>query len=70
MSKPSLLTCEISAPWLPSCSISFGVKLQDAWVGAYWKTETVASDIEDVDWQHVWVCLFPCLPIHISWRKR
>jgi hypothetical protein len=20
-------------------------------------------------WRHVWICLLPCLPIHISWRK-
>lgn len=29
-------------------------KLQDLWVGAYWRPG------------HLWVCLLPCLPLHFQ----
>jgi len=34
-------------------------KPQDLWVGAFWKVTN-----EHVD---LWVCLIPCVPIHVSW---
>ena len=33
-------------------------KLQDLWIGVFWKTN-------DIGLTDIWVCLFPCLPIHI-----
>jgi len=32
-------------------------KLADLWVGAFWARRN--------DGLHVWICLLPCLPIHI-----
>lgn len=34
---------------------------RDLWVGIYWTT--------DIDTAHVYICLVPCLPIHISWER-
>lgn len=34
-------------------------KLADLWVGAFWKRTGSCVD--------VWVCLVPCVPIHVSW---
>ena len=30
---------------------------RDLWVGAYWKPG------------HLWLCLLPCLPIHLDWER-
>lgn len=38
-------------------SIEF--KIQDLWIGAFWKRIGNCVD--------VWVCLVPCVPIHVSW---
>lgn len=36
-------------------------KVQDLWLGAYWKRNRLCTEI--------WVCLIPCVPIHITlWR--
>lgn len=32
---------------------------RDLWIGAYWKRIGNAWDL--------WVCLVPCVPLHISW---
>lgn len=37
-------------------------KLQDLWVGVYWKDTPEQLDI--------WICLIPCLPLHITRHKR
>lgn len=34
-------------------------KPQDLWVGAFWKRNGNCVDL--------WVCLIPCVPIHLSW---
>lgn len=34
-------------------------KLQDLWIGAFWRTTEFGGDL--------WVCLLPCLPLHLSW---
>lgn len=46
--------------WL---NIRLEFKVQDLWVGAYWNVERYGSAAV----LHVWVCLLPCLPIHITW---
>jgi hypothetical protein len=36
-------------------------KLQDFWLGVFWKRTKLHTDI--------WICLIPCIPIHITlWR--
>lgn len=39
-------------------------KLEDLWIGAYWK-----KDISYGMW-HSWICLVPCIPLHITWNIR
>lgn len=36
-------------------------KLEDAWVGAFWK--------EKRGIMHLWICLLPCLPLHVQWDR-
>lgn len=33
-------------------------KIQDLWIGAFWRRTPERFDL--------WICLVPCLPIHIS----
>ena len=43
--------------------INLEFKLQDMWIGLYWKNSR-----EDID---IWLCLIPCFPIHYwSGRER
>lgn len=37
----------------------FEFKPQDLWVGAFWKRIGNCVDL--------WICLLPCVPLHISW---
>jgi hypothetical protein len=37
-------------------------KPQDLWIGAFWR--------RSIDVLDVWVCLIPCLPIHLRWAGR
>lgn len=38
--------------------IQFEVKPADCWIGAYWRRQGRAL--------HIWICLLPCLPIHLT----
>ena len=40
-------------------------KLQDMWLGIYW----VRKHYFEGSAMHVWVCLIPCFPIHITKEK-
>jgi hypothetical protein len=35
-------------------------KLQDFWVGAFWKRIGNCLDL--------WICLIPCFPLHLCWH--
>ena len=51
---------ERKATW----SIGLECKLRDLWVGAYWETiDTMISSSF-----HLWICIVPCLPVHITRR--
>lgn len=41
--------------------ITLELKLADMWVGAFFKR---SGDV-----LHVWICLLPCLPIHLQIGK-
>lgn len=44
------------------------VKVEDMWVGAFWRKVTgpeIGGRESYVQWD-VWICLLPCLPIHIT----
>lgn len=46
----------------------FGWRVQwrDVYVGVYWKQETCP----DVDVLHLYICLLPCLPLHLAHETR
>jgi len=50
--------------------IKLELKWQDIWIGAYYKIKTITyifnPKIEKEF--HIWICLIPCVPIHIWWR--
>lgn len=45
----------------------------DMWIGAYWKIKTIEYVFHDNNnnnnrhERHIWICVVPCLPIHIWW---
>lgn len=44
-------------------NLRFEWKVQDLWLGVFWKHNTMRTDI--------WICLLPCVPLHVSiWRVR
>lgn len=47
--------------------IRLEVKLEDLWVGAYWHTDPPLWRGSATVRRHIWICLLPCLPLHISW---
>lgn len=51
----------------PGWSLRLEFKLQDCWIGAYWKSSSYfdecAGQINDFD---LWVCVLPCFPIHFT----
>ena len=49
-------------------------KLQDMWIGLFWKTtvkEYCWNGVDQIDSKviDVWVCIVPCLPLHITYRS-
>lgn len=42
-------------------------KLADLWVGAFFKIDREYDGAHKLE---VWICLLPCLPIHIAWCFR
>jgi hypothetical protein len=41
------------------------VKLNDLWIGAFWRTEP--TDAYHQYRTDLWVCIVPCLPLHFWW---
>lgn len=44
-------------------------KYQDLWIGAFWTTTTIVDyNLNDTFRRtHLWLCLIPCFPLHLSW---
>lgn len=54
------MTCELHKPiHVFGWTVGIEFKLADLWIGTCFNTD----DIGLVD---IWICLLPCLPIHIS----
>ena len=61
-------------------SAHFEYKLQDMWIGVFWRGWYTAY-VEDgkpriyqdtgnpYDFLHIWICILPCLPLHIECSK-
>lgn len=39
-------------------AVALELKIEDAWIGAFWRRDLVSTQ--------VWVCLLPCLPVHVT----
>jgi len=47
--------------------IKLEFKIEDLWVGVYWKYHYCKTDDGDKKFMtDIWICLIPCLPIHIQ----
>lgn len=42
--------------------VTLEFKLADMWIGVYWTKDPNPT----FKWFHIWVCIFPCFPIHIE----
>jgi hypothetical protein len=42
-------------------------KMADCWIGLYWRWDRARRGYA---WLDIWLCLVPCLPIHLAlyWR--
>lgn len=50
-------------------NISLEYKLADLWVGLYPDKVYLRPINHKRQWiNHLWICLLPCLPIHITWK--
>jgi len=49
-------------PRLVYCHFQF--KLEDMWVGAFWRT----CRVEGCPGLQLWVCLIPCVPLYSIWK--
>jgi hypothetical protein len=51
--------------------IKLEFKLEDAWVGVFWKHSCRMNEFcgrKIIKKTDVWICLVPCLPLHITWE--
>lgn len=48
--------------WFGRWGVGVEVKRQDCWLGVFWKKTTDTDADNMTEW---WVCLVPCVPIHI-----
>ena len=45
----------------------FEFKLEDFWVGVFWKHTNAKTDRGEVRFAtDIWICFLPCLPLHIT----
>lgn len=58
MTTPSPAALKRDRCW----NAQFEWKFQDFWIGAFWKRTGGSVDL--------WVCLIPCVPLHVSWWHR
>lgn len=53
------------------CNDTIGItlefKLADLWVGVFWKN---SCSLPGFELFHMWICIVPCLPIHVTYLKR
>lgn len=45
----------------------FELKIQDMWIGLFWKHGHITTDDGPQRmWTDVWICLIPCIPLHLT----
>lgn len=54
-----------------STQIRFEFKVEDFWIGAFWnRSESYNSTIDRiVKILDVWICVIPCFPLHLTFKK-
>jgi len=45
----------------PNLKVQFQLEFRDLWIGLFWRETEIA-------W-HFYICLVPCIPLHITKRK-
>jgi hypothetical protein len=50
----------------PEWQLSLELQAQDLWLGARWKLTEERTDFALVRTLNVWLCLVPCLPVHLQ----
>lgn len=48
--------------WFGRWGVGLEFKKEDMWIGVFWKVERGNVFDNYTEW---WVCILPCLPIHI-----
>lgn len=46
----------------PGLKVQVQWEPRDMWIGVFWRTTKVAV--------HVYACLLPCCPLHITWKRQ
>lgn len=56
--------------WWRRTSIEMKYKPADCWVGVYFDVRATRAIEHGTiqEWQHVWICILPMLPIHLHWQ--
>jgi hypothetical protein len=55
--------------------VGFEWEPRDLWIGVYWRgkrltvAETDCAKVVNVRLYDLWVCLLPCLPLHVRWSR-
>ena len=53
-------------------------KLADCWIGVFWRRDhtdygvgrlCAAKVLQGMDTLDVWICVVPCLPLHLTWQR-
>ncbi len=47
--------------------IRFEFKIEDLWIGVFWKTSYRANDLHEIF--DIWICFVPCIPLHVTIEK-
>lgn len=59
----------------PGATAHFEWEPRDLWVGAFWKKDDFGpayhcSSLTKLEQRYdLWVCLVPCLPLHVTWFR-
>jgi len=53
------------------CWLEVFVEKRDIWIGVYWTWKQTSYPISGIVFRelHIYVCLLPCLPLHVIWGQ-
>lgn len=49
-------------------TVALETKMEDLWIGAFWRYSDPYVFFEQIRFKklEVWICLLPCLPVHLT----